>query len=253
MKTILCIITVRPHPDLVAFYSVFTNYDVFFIIDDSSVDCSELQTSFPNINFIQIQHEICYQAGYKHSSYMPTSSLVFNEIIGWDKAIYYFSKIKTDFDHIWFLEDDVFIYGEETIQNIDVKYPHSDILCKDKARESAPGEWAWFWPAIQIHFDRPYFQSPICSVRMSSLLMNHIRNYIDEHRRMCFIEAMFPSIAHHHNLLYDTPQEFQGIYWRHDWVTEEINRTQIFHPMKDPIEQISYRNIISDSVVNTDL
>jgi len=241
MKSAICIICVRPHSDLVDFYNRFTNYKIFFLIDDYNFNCTYLRLRYPNVQFIQISNETCNKAGYKHSSYMPTSSLVFNEIIGWDKAVYYFSKIKTDFDFVWFFEDDVFIHGEPTVQNIDNKYPLSDIICKDKARESLPGEWAWFWPAITIHFDRPYFQSPICAVRMSALLIQHIRDYIDQHKKMCFIEAMFPSIAHHHNLLYDTPEEFQGIYWRHDWNPSEINQTGFFHPMKDIMEQNKYR------------
>jgi len=47
---------------------------------------------------------------------MPYSSLIFNEIIAWDRALYYFSVINKNYENIWFLEDDVFIYGEETFQ-----------------------------------------------------------------------------------------------------------------------------------------
>lgn len=241
MKSAICIICLRPHSDLVEFYSRFTNYTIIFMIDDSSFDCTDLHLKYPTVHFIQISNETCDKAGYKHSSYMPGSSLVFKEIIAWDKAIYYFSKISMDFDFVWFFEDDVFIHGEHTLQNIDIKYPLSDILCRDKTRQSLPGEWGWFWSAITIHFDPPYFQSMISAIRMSATLLRCIRTYIDEHKKMCFIEAMFPSIAHRYNLLYDTPAEFQGIYWRHDWNPSEINETGLFHPMKDIVEQNKYR------------
>jgi hypothetical protein len=52
---------------------------------------------------------------------------------------------------------------------------------------------------------------------------------------------MFPSIAHRHNLIYDTPEEFQTIYWRHDWKPSDINETGLFHPMKDIMGQNKYR------------
>jgi len=164
---------------------------------------------------------------------MPSSSLTFNEIISWDKAIYYFATVnKCSYEFVWFLEDDVFIYGEETIQSVDDKYSNSDILCRDKTPESKPDEWQWFWPAIHINFERPYFQSTICVVRMSSKLLDCINDYVVSNKRMFFIEAMFPTIAHKHNLIYDTPDEFTKIIWRNDWKQEDLTKHDFVHPMK---------------------
>ena len=46
-----------------------------------------------------------------------------------EKALYYFCTHDIDFDHIWFIEDDVFIPNITTIDYLDNKYPHGDLLC----------------------------------------------------------------------------------------------------------------------------
>ena len=45
-----------------------------------------------------------------------------------EKALYYFYKNDINYDHIWFIEEDVFIPTIETIKNIDIKYPDNDLL-----------------------------------------------------------------------------------------------------------------------------
>jgi len=236
MEYAICILTIRPNKNVVQFYNMFTNYDVFFIIDDIHYDCSAFKTMYPSIQFIQISNEECDYHGYKHSSHMPRSSLDFNPIVAWDRALYYFCNVNTKYNHIWFLEEDVFIYGEETILNIDTNntYILSDLLCRDKTPKSKKGEWQWFWPAIFIPFEEPYFQSMICVTRMSRKLLNHIAQYIEIHKKLFFVEAMFPTIAHKHNLIYNTPSEFQNILWRYDWQLTELTKYDFFHPLKNP-------------------
>ena len=241
----ICIITIRPNKEMVEFYNTFENYNVYFIIDDSSFETKTFVELYPKIQFIVIENKLCEQQGYKHSSYMPTSSLVFNKIIGWDKAIYFFCNMEKKYDNVWFLEDDVFIYREKTIKQLDEKYFQTDILCRDKTPESKPDEWQWFWPAIHIAFEKPYFQSTICVVRMSSVLLSYIKKYVEENKKMFFIEAMFPSLAHFYNLTYETPKEFEKIVWRRDWQVEEIRKLDFVHPIKDISKHSEFRKKLS--------
>lgn len=243
-KSAICIVTIEPHIEFVEFYNAFNSYDIFFMIDNNNFDCDKLKTRYPRLNFIQLSNNECENAGFKHSSYMPHSSLVFNEIISWDKAVYYFTSLNKSYDYVWFLEDDVFIYGEETIQNIDNKYSNSDILCRDKNPESKPDEWQWFWPAIHINFERPYFHSPICAVRMSKKLLESIYDYISLNKKLFFIEAMFPTIAHKNNLIYDTPDEFKKIVWRCDWKQSDLNKCDFVHPIKNFEMHKKFREVI---------
>ena len=244
-KKAICVLTIVPHIELVKFYNTFINYDIFFIIDDNNYDCTEFKQNFSSINFIQILNEECNKHGFKHSSYMTNSSIIFNEIISWDKALYFFSNINLNYEHIWFLEDDVFVYGEETVQNLDNEYLNSDFLCRDKIPYPKENEWPWFWPAININFEKPYFHSAICAVRMSKQLLYYINEYIQINKQMFFIEAMFPTIAHKYNLIYDMPKEFIKLIWRNNWKQNDLNKVDFVHPIKDFNMHKEFRKNIS--------
>jgi hypothetical protein len=204
------------------------------MIDDISFDCREYRELYKNIEFVQIPNEVCFMHGFKWSSYMPTSSIQFNEIIAWDRALYYFCWIKPNYRHVWFLEDDIFIYGEETVENLDTKYPNSDLLCRDMTPEPKEGEWDWFWPCVSIPFQSPHFRSMICAVRMSVSMLQCLSDYIGNYGKMTFIEALFPSLAFYHSLRIDTPGEFEKIEWCRDWIgTVSISKTDFVHPIKN--------------------
>jgi hypothetical protein len=235
MKNAICLITIAPNIIWVDFLSEFKNYDIYIVLDNINFNTEiyEVNKKYSNINFIKIQNEDCIDNGYIHSSYMPNSSLKFNEIIAWDRALFYFTNIDISYDKIWFFEDDCFFYNEETILNIDLKHPNSDILCRDKNPEPKDDEWCWFWPAININFPRPYFHSPICGVRLSNKFLFHLNEYTKQNNKLFFIEAMFPSIAHRNNLLYELCDELNQIFWRREWNIEEFNKEKIFHPVKN--------------------
>jgi hypothetical protein len=249
MKNAICIITIRPSIHWIEFLSHFKHYDIYFMIDQTDIDYSEkYREKFPSIHFIQIAKEECESHGFKHSSYMLNSSLVFNEIIAWDKALYFFSQIiKDKYEHVWFLEDDVFIYDENTILRLDLdeNYKTTDLLCKDKNPEPRENEWNWFWPAIHIAFPSPYFHSPICAVRMSKTLLFWIREYVLSNKTLFFIEAMIPTLAHKHQLVYNRPHiEFQKLVWRYDWNPNDIIKTEFVHPVKNVEDHVLFREIM---------
>jgi len=239
MKNAVCLITITPNREWIDMLKLFHKYDVYIVVDNLDIESTD---------FVKITNDECIKSGYIHSSYMPNSSLVFNEIIAWDRALYYFTNVKTDYDNVWFFEDDVFFYDENTLLNIDEKpeYCKSDILCKEKNPEPKEGEWNWFWPAVHINFPGPYFHSPICAVRMSKKMLYHLDEYVQKNKVLFFIEAMFPSIAHYKNLVYDSPTELSQIHWRKDWTIDEINKHHIFHPMKDMNQQRTVRALLNE-------
>jgi hypothetical protein len=239
----IALIAREPTETWLAFLSTFRGYDVYIILDNLEYDLRMCSNTYPTLQFIQISNQDCIDHGYIHSSYMPTSSLHFNEIIAWDRALYYFTKVNREYDHVWFFEDDVFFYGEETILAIDQKVGDADLVCRDKNPEPAPGEWGWFWPTITIGFLPPYFHSPICAVRMSKTLLSCIADYVQVNKKLFFIEAMFASIAHLHGLKYQIcDKEMETLYWRRDWKMEEFGKNQIYHPVKNQEEHARIRS-----------
>ncbi|MBV8389259.1 MAG: hypothetical protein JO080_05615, partial [Mucilaginibacter sp.] len=112
-------------PDIIwlDFLAGFTSYDIFLIIDNDSYDCAALISAYSSIRFIQVDSEPCTAAGFTE-----LNAVHFNNVTGWDKALYYFSCLNTAYQQIWLFEDDVFFYDENTIKNIDAKYADSDLL-----------------------------------------------------------------------------------------------------------------------------
>jgi len=57
------------------------------VIDDNAVDYKS-KYSNSKINFIQIQDNLCVDAGYTNMNY-----IVKKIVTGWEKAIYYFANV----------------------------------------------------------------------------------------------------------------------------------------------------------------
>jgi hypothetical protein len=163
------------------------------------------------------------------------------QIISWDKALYYFSSINKNYEHVWFIEEDVFFYNEQTIIDIDTKYPTSDLLSQNHYGNPTGDKSFWQWNLINIEFPPPYYNTMICAVRMSQPLLHKIRDYTQKSGRLFFIEAMFPTICRYNNLVYDNPSEFNKLTWRDTFGAGDINTTNLYHPVKDMNTHVLFR------------
>ena len=78
------------------------------------------------------------------------------EITAWEKSLYYFSTINTEYEKVWFFEDDVFFYDEESLLRIDSKYDNSDLLSNSYGKNANGHKNDWHWAKIDIRFQPPY-------------------------------------------------------------------------------------------------
>jgi hypothetical protein len=250
MKRAICLITINPNKIWLDFLNNFEKYDIYILVDNLLFNYDFYKDSYTKIKFIKITDLECKHFGFIHSSYMPNSSLKFNEIIAWDRALCYFTNFNNKYEQIWFFEDDVFFYSENTISNIDSQFIHEDLLCKDKNPEPKEGEWCWFWPAIKIYFDGPYFHSPICAIRLSKNYLEKLNDYVKINKKLAFIEALIPSIASNCKLNVSLVNEFKKIHWRKDWELSEMNSNDIFHPVKNMEQQKDFRQFVAGIIIN---
>jgi len=239
-KTALCIISYKPNPILLNFYNSFINYDIYTIIDDNTKNYSnaDIIKNFNNIKFIQIKDKDCSDNGFTNSNVIGVKKI----ISGWDKALYYFSIINKNYKNIWFIEDDVFFYDENTIISIDNKYEDYDILCNSDFKVGKLNEW--LWSRIKINLPQPYYHGMMCACRMSNKLLEAINDYAIKNKKIFFLEALFPTIAIKSNLKYYNPDEFRTITWRNKFEINQISKENIYHPFKN----IEYHNIIRNSL-----
>ena len=224
MNTNICLICLRPRKVWLDFFAGFKDYAVFFIIDDNSVDYVDLyKTDYPSLRFIQVHNK---SANFIDKDFP-------NEILtGWHKALYYFSTENLDYYNTWFMEDDVFFHDENTIKNIDIKYPNSDCLTNATTLYDA-SEPAWHWYKITMKYDLPWYNAMVCATRLSKNMLSKIKEYAETYGTLFFIEAMFPTLAIKNNLVYDTPSELENIYYRDEIDLTSVRTDKLYHPMKN--------------------
>jgi hypothetical protein len=236
----ICLITFSPNELNLDFLSTFINYDIYVIIDDNLNTYSELKTRYNNkINFIQIENINCANSGFKNTS----SITLKKSVAGWDKALFYFAcNHAYNYDYVWFMEDDVYFYNENTLIDIDNKYDKTDLLCNSSFKEAKLNEWLWY--RININFPTPYYCGMVCICRFSRNMLESIKDYTIQNKTLFFLEALFPTIAVKYNLTYiSNPIEFITVTHRENFSLnyELLNKTNLYHPIKDVTDHIKIR------------
>jgi hypothetical protein len=224
----ICLITFRPNKLYLDFLNKFVKYDIYVIIDDNESNYSEIRIQYPKINFIQLKNEDCFESGFMNTSYIT----VRKSIIGWDKALYFFSYINCIYDYIWFMEDDVYFYDENTLQNIDAKYIDFDLLCNSSFEPAKLNEW--LWNMMQINLLEPYYCGMMCITRFSKNMLDSIKDYATKNKTLFFLEALYPTVAVKYNLKYvSNPIEFLTITHRDNHNISLLNKNNLYHPIKN--------------------
>jgi hypothetical protein len=244
MKILLCFETVRPNKD---FFDLCLelhqpNYEILVFIDDNSYNI-KFEYDKEKIKVVQINNEECQNAGYK-------------SLVRWmknissskDKALYYIIKEKLDYDYVWFLEEDCFIPTNNTIKNIDIKYPNYDLLVKEhNVYETKQNENTWHWKYVYelCKIPPPYGKALVCALRCSKILIDKIKDYAFEYKNLFYCESIFNTLCIHHNLKVKVIPELKTMHWaEYKWKINEIKDENIYHPIKNMKIQKDYRTIM---------
>jgi len=237
MNTI-CLITFVPQTLWCDFLNLFSKYKIFIVVDDNNFDLYEFKNNYKNINFIQIEDIKCQLNGY-----MDTNFTLNKLISGWDKALYYFGVEDNNYEIIWFIEDDVFFNDEDTLLRIDSEYINSDLLSNNYNENTNGEKNTWHWHRINIQYPPPYYSGMMCAVRFSNSMMKCMNDYAKNNNTLFFLEALFPTIAIKNNLKYNNPIQMNNIIYRYDYKEENIDKNNLFHPVKDLTKHIYYRKL----------
>jgi len=221
----ICLICLKPTKEWLQFLSRFRTYHIYIVIDDNSI---HYKTEYSRLHFIQIQERDCRGAGFTDMNFV-----IHKEVSGWEKAVYYFSTINRGYERVWFIEDDVFFYDEDTLLQIDAKFAASDLLTNSYTENLTGSKDTWHWSKIQIELSPPYYSAMVCATRMSRALLSKIGDYAFENKSLFFLEALFPTLCKRHQLQYDTPDELRTIRYRYDYTIRDIDTRSLYHPVKD--------------------
>lgn len=237
MKNAICLLTLNPSSKIIYldFINQFVMYDIYVMIDDNTFNCSDLRNTYKNINFIQIDNNICNMYGFKNLTYIT----IYKEITSWEKSIYFFSYLNNNYSNVWIFEDDVYFFSEDTLLQIDKKYGEKDILCNSSYDEGKLDEW--HWNRIRINFNPPYYSGMMCAIRLSNKYFNYIKKYAKNNNTLFFLEAFFPTIAKKYNLdIVISPAEFKNITFEQEFL-DYSNKNVLYHPVKNILKHNELR------------
>lgn len=242
-KIAFCLLTREPNIIWLNFLKTLTDsYDIFVVIDNQN-NYSQLKREYPNIQFIQIKDSECEKSGYYNSDYM------FKPVVATDRAYYYFNKINTKYDHIWFCEDDVFFQDKNSLLVLDNQYPNADLIVPNIEINKDGKTDGWpHWHDINGLLPLPWAHHIICLTRVSKKLMNKINEFIRIHKKMIYKEILFHTLAIHNHMEIQTPKEMQKIRYPVEWdildiITYKNNREDfIYHPVKKLDNHVKLRS-----------
>lgn len=249
MKAIV-FFTFRPPKQIFDFAKTLktSEYDIFVSVNDNNYALPEYDTNC--ITVIRMDSNEVRTAGYFNSNIN-----IRGQVSSRDKAFFYFNRFNTtNYKHIWFIEEDVFIPTVHTISDIDAKYTEGDFMsnyyltvCDDihkypnvnkefKIVDYNPRftfNESWAFVEARSHFSLPWFKGMTCAIRVSKLFLHHVDLFARKHHTLFFDEVLYYTLAMHNNLSIVTPIELTPITCNSKFADEEIRDDYLFHPIKD--------------------
>jgi hypothetical protein len=189
-----------------------------------------------NVKMLSIPDKECNDHGF-----LDINFEIHGKPSAWGKALYYFSMIKSDYDQVWFLEEDVFIYNETTLSAIDEVYPSSDLLTSEFAVNSDGNKDTWVWVKVDTPLPPPYYKAMVCANRSSRALLQAIGAYAKEHGKVFFLEALLPTLCHKGGLAHTVPSQMSTVVWKANHEINALTKENIYHPVKTIADHQRFR------------
>lgn len=237
MPNALVFLCVEPNKYLIELALEIKSEDlsIFIVIDNSEYDITNLPS---DITAIQYDNAICQSEGYIGSLLKVTLKNVFRPC-AWDKALYHFCVKDLSYEHVYFIEDDVFVSDKNIFRNLDKIYKNTDLLCSFNIPQEDDPEW-YHWREYNT-LQKPWYHSMMCACRLSKTLLGHIAKYAKINNRLSFHEFFYNTLAKNNNLTIQTPEEFKNIYWRYKWDLSKLIKGNLYHPLKEMELHQTYR------------
>ena len=246
VKIIKCFLTVNPNELFYNFIKQMPDKkNTYICIDDNNYEIPNFNY---DINIIKIENLVCEKAGFKNTHAQ------IKRAVSRDKALFFFYKMKINYDFIWFIEEDVFVPTIDTIKAIDTKYTNEDLLIRShEIINKKSTDWFW-WKKVHKQLeniiDMPYAWAKgagISAIRCSKTLVDYIGEHAIKHKSLFLDEVLFNIIAHKNNLLVKDIDELKTITWKKEWKQNDIKATNLYHPIKNIETQYEFRKNIENN------
>ena len=229
---VIALLCVCPNEKVIEFAKNYAvTHPTYIICDDPNCTTPTLD----NITFVKITDEEC-----RRTNYTGANPAIAKRPSAWDKVILYFCEQNTAPEHVWFLEEDVFVPRADLFKQLDQRYPTTDLVTKQHVKDSDDPSFE-FWYDGDGKMERPFYRSLVCSTRVSRRLFQKVKELQANKKTLCFIEIIFNTLAVQNNFSIENPPELQTIIFRHTWTEDTVNNDQLFHPIKDTALHDTYR------------
>jgi len=255
----LALLTLRPDDRQVDFYKGLEadGYDLFVFVDDP-----EFRPERDDVRYVLIDDWECANAGFYDFCPMFKKP---SRACSWDKAAYFFARLHpARYEHVWLIEDDVFVPTLAAISALDRKYSEADIVSAPTTLNTSGEPQGWFWwrfvPADLLPL--PWAKAMVCAVRLKptvfALLDELVARWksvyggpedrpvllkegLPDSGPLLFIEYVFHTLALHAGLSMVVAEELSGIVYRREWTIDEMTADHLYHPVKELDLQVEYR------------
>lgn len=235
-KIVIALLCVCPTERVIEFAKNYAiTHPTYIICDNPNCDT----VSLPNITFVKITDDECRRTGYNNSN-----TAISKRPSAWDKVILYFCEQNLEPEHVWFIEEDVFVPRANIFKELDQRYSTTDLVTKQHVKDTDDPGFE-FWYDGDGRMERPFYRSLVCATRVSRRLFDKVKELHDAKNTLCFIEIMFSTLAVKNNFSIQHPPELQSIIFRHTWTEETVNTKGLFHPIKDTSLHDTYRERLS--------
>ena len=233
----LCILTIKPNDNMINRLAKIVKsrmVDIYIICDGYT---ENIKTR--GVNIVHITDDESIDNGYVNA----VCGTIEKECTAWDKAMYYFTKVKTEYKFVWFMEDDVYI-PDNAFQNLHKKYVNVngkdensmvDYVVANNNENLTGEETEWsHWKTAIGKLDYPLYKSMVCAVGMSRRTLDVIKKYVNDNWSMVFLEVMFNTLVMQNGLNMVLAPEFSTIHYQYDWSLKDLrdNPNNLFHPVK---------------------
>lgn len=243
MKAAVVFLTKTPQQHTIDFAKeVSKEFDTFIVVDDEAYECNDNM-------FIQVSDKECELNSYVGCNINEFQTHIPKKVIAWDKFLYTFCEVKTDYDFVWVFEDDVFIYNVNTLVSLNRYSKHYDLVVPNNNYKNDNVK-DWHWNSIFDKISAPYYFSMVCGMGISKTGLSFIKSHKNKQKGLFHIEAMFNTICMQNGLRIKTPLELVTIVWKGEWNIDHFMslKNNLYHPLK--CNHYELRNQMKECIEN---
>ena len=164
--------------------------------------------TFVNATYLHMSDTECLASNYKYCVFNKVDIVgkpCPRHVTAWDKMLLYLNKNDVQYEHVWLIEDDVYMHSANHALALFERYKDNpaDYIARDFFNlQGHPGWCQWY--VCDGVFNREHWHgafTPLC--RLSKTLVQKCDDLAKEKGCLALIEALFPSLCAKHNLRVD--------------------------------------------------